>query len=67
MAIKARSLSKRAVLKTLKDMPERFDADELIERIMLLQKVEEGVADVKAGRVLGTDAMREHIAAKWRK
>ncbi|MFT3884095.1 MAG: hypothetical protein QM724_01310 [Flavobacteriales bacterium] len=48
-------------------MPERFDADELIERIVLLQKVEEGLADAKAGRVLSMAEMRAHIERKWLK
>lgn len=67
MATKQRTLSKKAVLRTLKEMPEQFDADELIERIVLLQKVEEGLADAKAGRVLTMAEMRAHIERKWSK
>lgn len=67
MATKQRTLSKKAVLRTLKEMPERFDADELIERIVLLQKVEEGLADTKVGRVLSMAEMRAHIERKWSK
>jgi predicted transcriptional regulator len=65
MATKQRTLSKRAVLKTLKEMPERFEVDDLIERIVLLQKVEEGMSDVKAGRVFTLEEMRAHIRQKW--
>ncbi len=61
------SLTKKAVLRTLKEMPERFAAEDLIERIVLLQKVEEGMADAKAGRVFTLDEMRAHIQAKWSK
>lgn len=59
------SLTKKAVLKTLREMPERFAAEDLIERIVLLQKVEEGIADAKAGRIFTLDEMRAHIQAKW--
>ena len=48
-------------------MPDHFDADELIERIVLLQKIEEGVADAEAGRTFSLEEMRAHIEAKWRK
>ena len=65
MASKQGTLSKKAVLRSLKELPERFDADELIERIVLLQKVEEGLADAKAGRVFTLDQMRAHIQRKW--
>lgn len=67
MSTTRRGLSKRAVLKSLKELPERFDADELIERIVLLQKIEEGLSDAKAGRVLTSRAMKAHIDAKWSK
>lgn len=65
MKTKQRSLRKQAVLNALKEMPERFDADVLIERIMLLQKVEEGMADVRSGHLFSLEEMREHIARKW--
>lgn len=67
MRTKLPSLSKKAVMRTLREMPERFAAEELIERIVLLQKVEEGMADVKAGRVFTLDEMRAHIQMKWSK
>ena len=67
MATKQHTLSKRAVLKTLKEMPERIAVDDLIERIVLLHKVEEGMADVKAGRVHTLKEMRAHIQGKWSK
>ena len=67
MASKQRTLSKRSVLKTLKELPEHFDVDELIERIVLLQKVEEGMADAKAGRLHSLAEMRAHIQRKWSK
>ncbi|HMU15280.1 MAG: hypothetical protein JST41_11670 [Bacteroidetes bacterium] len=67
MSTTRRGLSKRAVLKSLKELPERFDADELIERIVLLQKIEEGLSDAKAGRVLTSLTMKAHIDAKWSK
>lgn len=67
MALKQRTLTKRSVLRTLKELPERFDADELIERIVLLQKIEEGLTDAKAGRTLSLAEMRAHIERKWSK
>ncbi|MBP8822990.1 MAG: hypothetical protein KBH07_05065 [Flavobacteriales bacterium] len=67
MARKQRTVTKSSVLKTLKELPDRFDVDDLIERIVLLQKVEEGIADAKAGRVSTLEEMRSHIERKWSK
>lgn len=59
-------LDKKKVLRSIKEMPDRFSADEVIERIMLLKAVEEGLADIEAGRVLTLDeAKKRH--AKWLK
>ena len=46
-------------------MPARFDADDLFERITLLQKVEVGLADVKAGRTHSMAEMENDIGQKW--
>lgn len=67
MATKRRTVTKSSVLKSLKELPERFDVDELIERIVLLQKVDEGIMDAKAGRVHTLAEMRSHIERKWSK
>lgn len=48
-------------------MPENFVAEDLIERIILLNKIERGIADAKAGRTLTLDEMREHIRERWAK
>lgn len=67
MATRQRTVTKRSVLKSLKELPDRFDVDEFIERIVLLQKVEEGIADARSGRVHSLAEMRSHIERKWSK
>ncbi len=67
MATRQRTVTKRSVLKSLKELPERFEVDDLIERLVLLQKVEEGITDAKAGRVHTLAEMRSHIERKWSK
>ncbi len=67
MRTKESRLTKKGVLRTLKDMPETFNTEELIERLILLGKVEAGMADAKAGRTLSMEEMREHIRARWSK
>lgn len=54
-------------LHTLREMPDTFHTEELIERIILLSKVKAGMADAKAGRTLSMEEMRERIQAKWAK
>lgn len=67
MRTKQSKLTKKGVLRTLREMPDTFHTEELIERLILLSKVEAGMADAKAGRTLSIEEMREHIQAKWAK
>jgi len=66
MRIKETKLSKREILRTLKDMPDEFVAEELIERIVLMEKIARGMADSAAGRVITSKAMDERIR-QWSK
>lgn len=47
-------------------MPDEFSADELIERVLLLQKIDVGLSQVKDGKVYSEEAA-EHKLAKWLK
>jgi len=44
-------LTKEIVLQSLDKMPPRFTVDELLERIVLLSKIEKGLIDIKDGKV----------------
>jgi uncharacterized small protein (DUF1192 family) len=59
-------LRKKAVLERIKDMPERFTVDELLERVVVLQKVERGLEEMKEGRSLSPAQARKKLA-KWLK
>lgn len=59
-------MKKTEIIDTLKEMPDEFSADELIERILLLQKIDAGLNQVKEGKVyLEEDA--EKKLDKWLK
>jgi len=67
MRTKESLLTKKGVLRTLREMPDTFRTEDLIERLILLSKIEAGLADAKAGRTLTIDEMGGHIRAKWAK
>ncbi len=43
-------MKKTQLLETIQDMPEEFAVDELIERLLILQKIEEGQQQIQAGQ-----------------
>jgi hypothetical protein len=59
-------LDKKKVLQTIKDLPETFSAEEIIERIILLQKVEIGLEQSRKGETLTTSEAKTRLK-KWLK
>ena len=59
-------LEKEKVLEVVNQLANQFSLDELLDRLIFLNKVEEGLADLKEGRVLKEAEARERLA-KWLK
>ena len=57
-------LTKKKLLETLKDFPEKFSAEDLIERIILLQKIEIGLEQSKKKQVVSEEELDKKIK-KW--
>jgi len=55
-------LTKNKVLKTVKELPEKFSIDELIDKIILLHKIEIGEAQSKSGKVLSTPQAKKRLS-----
>jgi hypothetical protein len=58
------TLSKEKLIETIKDLPDSFSIEDLIERIILLQKIEIGLEQSKSGQVLSTSEARKKLK-KW--
>ncbi|MBJ6726264.1 hypothetical protein [Geomesophilobacter sediminis] len=50
----------------LADMPDVVDADEVMHRVYLLQKIEAGEADIVSGKVVSHADAVERLSQKWR-
>ena len=59
-------LTKEKVLKTINDLPDTFSADEIIERIILLQKIEKGLEQSAKGQTNSTAEAKKKLK-KWLK
>lgn len=57
-------ISKKTLEQAIADFPEEFTLDELIERLILITKIERGEQDVKMGNVLSDSAL-EYEMKKW--
>lgn len=54
------------VINTIQEMPDEFSAEELIERILVLQKIEEGLDQVTKDNVLSEEDAAKRLE-KWLK
>ena len=59
-------LLRSEVLKSIKELPEKFSVDELMDRIMLLHKIETGLSQSKEGKVVSTEEAGKRLK-KWLK
>ena len=59
-------LTKEKIIEAIKDMPNKFSVDDLLDRIMLLQKIELGLEQSNSGKVSSTEEAKEKLG-KWLK
>jgi predicted transcriptional regulator len=53
-------------METLKTMPDTFSAEILIDRLLVIDKIEKGLEDVKNGKTFNMNESKE-LASKWLK
>ena len=54
-------VTKEKVLASIEGMPNEFDLEELFERLIFIQKVEEGLEDARAGRVISAEELLKEV------
>lgn len=59
-------LTKKQVISTIRSMPDTFETTQLFDRILLLNKVEEGRLQVRQGKTYTTEQARKKLK-KWLK
>jgi predicted transcriptional regulator len=59
-------MKKSTVIHTLNELPQKFDLDEFLERLIVIQKIDEGLEDAKNGKTISHDKVKKMVA-KWNK
>ncbi len=57
-------MKKNKVLETVQLMPEDFNLDELIEKLVFIEKVEQGIKQGEEGKVVSHEQVKEMVK-KW--
>lgn len=66
MRIKGPTVTRKALLQSMKELPEQVPVDELIDRILLLSKIERGLEQSAKAEVISTAEARKRLR-KWSK
>ncbi|RYD81193.1 MAG: hypothetical protein EOP53_07015 [Sphingobacteriales bacterium] len=59
-------MKKATVISALNELPKEFQLDELLERLILIEKIDAGLEDAKAGRTISHERVKTMVA-KWSK
>lgn len=59
-------MKKNQLLETIQLLPEDFDLEELIEKLLIIQKIEEGQEQITAGKYLDEEQAKLKLE-KWLK
>ncbi len=57
-------LAKKEVIKSLKEMPDHFSVDDVIDRLIVLNKIENARTEIAEGKGLTTEQARKKLH-KW--
>jgi hypothetical protein len=57
-------LTKKQLISTLRNLPEKFSVEDVIDRVVLLQKIEIGIEQSKAGKTRTTKEAKAKLK-KW--
>lgn len=59
-------LSKENVLKSIEALPDSFTIDQLIDQLLFIEKVQEGLKQSEEGKLVSNEDIKEMIE-KWSK
>ena len=59
-------ITKEQLIRTISNLPDKFSFDDLLDRIVLLDKIETGLAQSERGQVNTTEQTKEKLS-KWLK
>ena len=57
-------MKKDKVIDTVKGLPEEFELDELLKKLIFIEKVDMGLAQVEEGKVIAHETVKE-IVKQW--
>jgi predicted transcriptional regulator len=54
------------IINTLNELPKEFNLDDLLERLIVIEKIDEGLKEAKDGKTISHDKVKKMVS-KWHK
>ena len=61
------NMKKSKVIETLEQFPNEFSMEELLEKLLSIDKIERGMADSEEGRTISLNEVKSRMRSKWSK
>ncbi len=61
-----RRMKKQIILDTVNAQPNDVNVDELIKRLIFMEKVEQGLNEIDEAKTISQDKVVEHFNKKWK-
>jgi len=59
-------LTKTSVINTITRLPDSFSIDELVDKMIFLEKIEKGIQDADNGRVISETELEKQMEEWWK-
>lgn len=59
-------MKKSAVISTLNEFPKEFVLEDFLERLIVIEKIDEGLKDIREGKTVSHESVKK-MASRWRK
>ncbi len=59
-------MKKSTAISAIEELPKEFELDILLERLVVIEKIDKGLADLKSSKIVSHDSVKK-LAKKWQK
>jgi predicted transcriptional regulator len=59
-------MQKSTIIQTLNELPNKFNLDDFLERVIVIEKIDQGMEEAKAGKTISHEKVKKMVA-KWHK
>lgn len=63
--LKKKAMKKYKVIETLNHLPDEFNVEELVEKLLFIEKIEKGIEDSEGDRTMSLQEAKEKMETKW--